>query len=158
MRIVLILIQWYTSPVAADAQGEVERLLRTKGVRPTSRRLQLLDELAAEPNDVTAQVLWRRLRDRGDSTVGLATVYRTLALLRDHDVVDAMSHHGGELCYRLCTDGHHHHLVCRECHRVVELHDCGLDEWVSRLAAQHGFARPEHHLEIDGVCADCARA
>jgi Fur family transcriptional regulator, ferric uptake regulator len=105
---------------------------------------------------VTAQVLWRRLRDRGDSTVGLATVYRTLALLRDHDVVDAMSHHGGELCYRLCTDGHHHHLVCRECHRVVELHDCGLDEWVSGLAAQHGFARPEHHLEIDGVCADCA--
>jgi Fe2+ or Zn2+ uptake regulation protein len=36
------------------------------------------------------------------------------------------------------------------------LHDCGLDEWVSGLAAQHGFARPEHHLEIDGVCADCA--
>lgn len=66
--------------------------------------------------------------------------------------------HGSSSCYRLCTDGHHHHLVCRECHRVVELHDCGLDEWVSGLAAQFGFARPEHHLEIDGVCADCGRA
>ena len=52
------------------------------------------------------------------SGVGLATVYRTLGWLAENGVVDTLSHNRGEACYRLCGDGHHHHLVCSGCHRV----------------------------------------
>lgn len=140
------------------AQIEPADLLREKSLRLTSQRIELLRELAAEPNDVTAQELWRRLREERRSNVGLATVYRTLALLRAHDIVDTLSHHGSELCYRLCSDTHHHHLVCRTCHRVVELSECEIDEWVKQISAKHGFARPRHQLEVDGVCAQCSSA
>ena len=93
----------------------------------------MLAELSLERDDATAQELWSRLR-RGNSTTGLATVYRTLALLSDAGVVDVLSHHSGEQCYRLCGEAHHHHLVCERCHRVVEVEKCDLDGWVNKAA------------------------
>jgi Fur family ferric uptake transcriptional regulator len=135
--------------------AELEQLLRQKGVRPTRQRLAVLEELAGERNDATAQSLWQRMRERGDQTIGLATVYRTLALLHERGVIDALSHHDGERCYRLCSDAHHHHLLCERCHRVVEVDDCDLGRWVDDVARRHGFVASEHRVEISGVCASC---
>ncbi len=133
---------------------DLSELLERSGVRATARRLEVLEELARERDDVTAQALWSRLRER-DSRTGLATVYRTLALLSEKGVVDVLSHHGAEQCYRLCGDEHHHHLLCERCHKVVEVNECGLDGWVAAAAKQHGFVATEHRVEIVGVCADC---
>jgi Fur family ferric uptake transcriptional regulator len=129
-------------------------VLEASGIRPTRARSLVLEALAAEPNDATAQQIWARLRERGHK-VGLATVYRTLAALSDHDVVDSLAHHAGESCYRLCKPGHHHHLVCTDCHRVVEVGDCQLEPWLAGVSAEHGFAVTGHRVEISGVCADC---
>ncbi len=91
-------------------------------------------ELAHERDDVTAQELWGRLRQR-EPTTGLATVYRTLALLSDAGVVDALSHHAGASSAIGCAArAHHHHLVCERCHRVVEVEKCDLDGWVNKAA------------------------
>ena len=139
--------------VSASTQ-ELGALLERHGVRSTPRRLEVLEELAREGNDVTAQQLWSRLRRRRSRT-GLATVYRTLALLSEHGVVDTLSHHGTEHCYRLCSDSHHHHLTCERCHRVVEVEGCDLEDWMERAAARHGFAATGHRVEISGLCADC---
>lgn len=139
-----------------QARTEAERLLAGHGVRATARRVQVLAELVAEPNDATAQALHDRLRRRGEP-VGLATVYRTLGVLVDAGIVDSLSHGPGELCYRLCGEGHHHHLVCTGCHRVVEL-GCELDEWLESTVAVHGFRPTGHRLEVQGVCASCRAA
>ena len=139
--------------MGADRQ-QLGELLERKGVRPTARRLEVLEELARERDDVTAQQLWGRLRER-DSGTGLATVYRTLALLAEKDVVDVLTHHGSEHCYRLCTDAHHHHLVCERCHRVIEVRECGLGGWVDEIASRHGFVATDHRVEIAGLCRDC---
>jgi Fur family ferric uptake transcriptional regulator len=126
-------------------------------VRPTRQRLLVLEALAAEPHDATAQELHARLRERGER-IGLATVYRTLSLLRERDVVDELSHQAGESCYRLCGPGHHHHLVCTRCHRVEELEECVIDEWVASVSTARGFSPTSHALEVSGVCADCRAA
>jgi Fur family ferric uptake transcriptional regulator len=139
------------------SNAELEQLLVRKDVRPTRQRLAVLSELAAERDDATAQSLWQRMRERGDQTIGLATVYRTLALLHEHGVIDALSHHGSERCYRLCSDAHHHHLVCTSCHRVVEVEQCGLGDWVDDVARTHGFVASEHRVEITGLCANCGK-
>ena len=137
------------------SQAEATELLESNGVRATRQRIEILGELAREPDDVTAQALWRRLRGRRRSRIGLATVYRTLALLHEHGVIDSLSHHGGELCYRLCSGAHHHHLVCSSCHRVVEIEECGLDDWLAAVGERHGFVPTEHTVEITGLCAGC---
>jgi Fur family ferric uptake transcriptional regulator len=142
--------------MAQRAQPDFDELLQQRGLRPTRQRVAVLASLASEPNDATAQQIHARLRTRSER-VGLATVYRTLALLSEHGVVDALMHHPGEACYRLCGTGHHHHLVCEECHRVVELGDCELEGWLARLATEHGFTVAAHSLEVTGTCAECRR-
>lgn len=133
-----------------------DRLSET-GLRATTQRLRVLEELAREPSDVTAQELHRRLRAGGER-IGLATVYRTLGALAEHGVVDTLSHSPAEACYRLCGEGHHHHLVCSGCHRVVELPECGLDDWLAAAAEREGFVATGHRVEIVGLCGDCRRA
>jgi Fur family ferric uptake transcriptional regulator len=152
---ITVLIRMLASIVGvATARQDLSELLERNGVRATPRRLEVLEELAQERDDATAQQLWTRLREQ-DSGAGLATVYRTLALLSEKGIVDVLSHHGGEQCYRLCGDAHHHHLLCERCHRVVEVQGCGLEDWVAAAAKQHGFVATEHRVEIVGLCADC---
>jgi Fur family ferric uptake transcriptional regulator len=140
----------------AQRARDYRQLLAASGIRPTQQRVLVLEALAAEPNDATAQEIHARLRDRGER-VGLATVYRTLAVLSEYTVVDALMHRPGEACYRLCgTDDHHHHLVCTECHRVVELGECDLEPWLAQLGAEHRFTVTAHSVEVAGLCAACA--
>jgi Fur family ferric uptake transcriptional regulator len=136
---------------------EASELLAAKGLRVTRQRLGVLEALAEERDDATAQQIHSRLRGE-DQRIGLATVYRTLALLNEVGVVDALAHSPGELCYRLCGEGHHHHLVCSSCHRVVELVDCDIDAWLEQVATGHGFVATGHQLEVTGVCAGCRAA
>jgi Fur family transcriptional regulator, ferric uptake regulator len=140
--------------VPSDEQIQAAGVLEGVGVRPTSRRVTVLNELMRERNDVTAQQLHERLRSRGER-LGLATVYRTLGLLAEEGVIDSLAHRPGELCYRWCGEGHHHHLVCSSCHQVVELADCELEPWLERISAAHGFVTTGHRLEVSGLCGDC---
>jgi Fur family ferric uptake transcriptional regulator len=134
--------------------AQITSLLEAADVRPTRQRITVVAELMRESNDVTAQELHARLGKRGER-LGLATVYRTLGQLVDAGVIDALSHHQDAVCYRLCGPEHHHHFVCSNCHRVVELDDCELDPWLDRLAERHGFVATGHRLEVAGLCADC---
>jgi len=139
---------------AKREEGSTDRLLRAAGVQPTPKRIAVFAELMREPDDVTAQTLHGRLRKRGER-LGLATVYRTLQTFAEAGLVDTFSHNPGEVCYRRCGDEHHHHLVCSRCHRVVEVAECGLDGWLARVSANHGFVATGHRLEIDGLCGAC---
>ena len=129
----------------ADAQlVQAAELLAQRGVRSTPQRVVVLAELIDERDDATAQDLHARLRSRGER-IGLATVYRTLAVLVEHGIVDALdADRDGERCYRLCGAEHHHHLVCSDCHRVVELSDAGSSDWLERVAREQGFVAMEH--------------
>ena len=131
-----------------------QELLSAKGIRATRQRTLVLEALAREPNDRTAQGLFESLRARG-VPIGLATVYRTLGLLSSRGVVDALMHRPGEICYRLCGAEHHHHLTCSECHQVVELGECELESWLDRLGGAHDFVVTGHAVEVTGICADC---
>jgi Fur family transcriptional regulator, ferric uptake regulator len=152
MRMILSLNRAMLDDMGAEKQAAA--FLARSGIRTTPQRLLVVEELASEHNDVTAGELHDRLRRKG-VRIGLATVYRTLSLLHEHGAVDTFSHHAGELCYRLCGDVHHHHIVCTSCHRVVELPDCDLEPWVKRSAKRHGFTATAHEVEIRGLCADC---
>jgi Fur family ferric uptake transcriptional regulator len=145
----------YSSMTAAQSRSG-ERLAQA-GLRATPQRLLVLETLAAEPHDATAQEIYARLRQGGEP-VGLATVYRTLSLLSEHGVVDEFAHRPGETCYRLCGEGHHHHLVCSRCHGVAELEGCEVDEWLGKAARAHGFEPEAHTLEVTGLCAACQAA
>src|SRR5437867_9966889 len=96
---------------AAAQMRNAGGVLRGAGIRSTPQRLEVLKALTSLPNDATAQELHARLRRRR-SRIGLATVYRTLAALSEHGIIDTLTHRQGEASFRLCGRGHHHHLTC----------------------------------------------
>lgn len=128
----------------------VEVIRNTRQRRAVSA---VLDELQAF---ASAQQIHTALERRGEK-VGLSTVYRNLQALVDADAVDALRGDDGEILYRRCEDGaHHHHLVCRHCGAAVEVSGAAVETWASTVAAENGFVDVEHTIEIFGTCADCA--
>jgi Fur family ferric uptake transcriptional regulator len=138
---------------AAKGEGLAARL-SSAGVKPSRNRVLVLEELARESNDATAQQIHRRLARR-NSRIGLATVYRALSAMSAAGVVDELPHGSTETCYRLCGSGHHHHLVCDGCHRVIELPGCPAKGWIERGAREAGFEVTGHRLEARGLCKAC---
>ena len=124
-------------------------------VRNTRQRSAVSALLAEVECFHSAQELHAMLRQRGER-VGLTTVYRTLQGLADAGEVDVMRPPGGEHLYRRCSEGHHHHLVCRSCGRTVEVDGPAVEAWAERVAAKHGYVNVSHTMEIFGTCPSCA--
>lgn len=122
--------------------------------RPTRQQAAVIEALGATEDFTSAQDLHAGLRD-GGAKVGLATVYRTLASLAAAGAVDTLRTDEGEAVYRKCSTGHHHHLVCRDCGRTVEIEGPAVERWADAVAAEHGFTEVEHTLEVFGRCGTC---
>jgi Fur family ferric uptake transcriptional regulator len=123
--------------------------------RETRQRAAVARALDHVDEFVSAQELHTRLRESGDG-VGLATVYRTLQHLAEDGEVDVLRISENESVYRRCSLGHHHHLVCRGCHRTIEVDSVATERWAHRIAAENGFVDVDHVVEVFGTCADCA--
>ena len=89
-------------------------------VRPTRQRRAVAAALAGFDDFRSAQEIHDLITRQGDS-VGLATVYRTLAALADAGEVDMLRNEDGQAIWRSCSDTHHHHLVSRSCGATVKI-------------------------------------
>lgn len=128
-----------------------------KPKRNTWQREAVRGALGGTEGFVSAQALHQQLRDQG-STIGLATVYRALGDLANDGDADSLQQ-DGESLYRACTtNAHHHHLICRNCGRTVEIEADPVEEWAQQVAAQHGFTNASHVVDVFGECADCTAA
>lgn len=124
-------------------------------VRNTRQRTAVSALLGELEDFHSAQDLHAMLRQRGER-VGLTTVYRTLQALAELGEIDVMRPPGGEHLYRRCSEGHHHHLVCRSCGRTVEVAGPAVESWADTVAGRHGYVDVSHTLEIFGTCPTCA--
>lgn len=122
--------------------------------RRTRQRAEIRDAVEASQAFATSQEIHDRLRHSG-STVGLATVYRALQAMAAGGEVDTIRTPDGQVAYRTCTPGHHHHLVCRGCGKTVEIDLPGLESQTRAIAHEYGFAEIDHEVEFFGTCADC---
>ena len=123
--------------------------------RPTRQRAAITEQLSGTTEFRSAQEIHARLAEEGQK-IGLATVYRTLTTMAGDGEVDVLRTDDGEAVYRMCSTGHHHHIVCRECGTTVEVEGPAVERWADQVSAEHGFTDVEHTLEIFGRCARCA--
>lgn len=123
--------------------------------RNTQQRALIESELAESQEFISAQQLHARLRANGNP-VGLATVYRNLNDLAASGAADTIQMKGSEQYFRYCGSQHHHHLVCVDCGRTIEIGP-EHEEWVESVAKQKKFTLLSHTIEIFGRCPDCGR-
>lgn len=126
------------------------------GVRTTAQRTAVARLLTDTSEFRTAREIHDQLRHNGEG-IGLTTVYRTLQSLADTGAIDVIRTGTGELAYRRCSQQHHHHLVCRNCGRTVEITDAAIERWADQVAGDNGFTDINHTLEISGTCANCTQ-
>jgi Fe2+/Zn2+ uptake regulation proteins len=93
-----------------------------------------------------------------DVHVGRATVFRTLDLLTARGALERIDLPSGEHAYVSCAPHeHHHHVVCRQCGKSVEVVDAGLVDVVRTIGERSGFRIDSHRLELYGLCPECAK-
>ncbi|MDA0217817.1 MAG: transcriptional repressor [Actinobacteria bacterium] len=92
--------------------------------------------------------------------VGLATVYRTLQKMAEQEDIDAIRNAEGETIYRRCgqKEGHHHHLICRQCGITITVEGPTIETWTEKIAKDHGFKDVSHTVDIFGLCKNCYRS
>ena len=122
-------------------------------VRLTPQRRAVLDAVERQAGSFTVVQVYDRARRR-EPSLGLATVYRTIELLRTTGSIRQLAG-AGEGAYVRCHPGHHHHLVCVSCGAVEETELCGAPS-AAVLQRRHGFHAESHELDVYGLCARCA--
>jgi Fur family transcriptional regulator, ferric uptake regulator len=121
--------------------------------RLTPQREAVLDAIEAAGGRFTLVEVYDEAR-RAEPGLGLATVYRTVDLLRRTGSVRPLPSEG-KPTYVRCRPGHHHHLVCLACGAVEETSLCTAPN-ASELKRRYGFAPEAHELDIYGTCKRCA--
>ena len=88
----------------------------------------------------------------------LATIYRSMHMLEGMGMVKRYDFGDGIARFELVAEGeddHHHHLICRECSKIVEIDECFPSEFEAQIAAASGYREVSHKLEFFGVCPTC---
>ena len=139
----------------ADFEPGILDKLRAGGYKLTPQRRAVVRALATSPRHLTpAQLHTAAQRETAD--VGLVTVYRTLHVLVDLNMVCEISVDGRQPTYLLRRpQKHHHHVVCSGCGRVVDFTSDDIERLGQRLARETSFVIEGHVLEFTGRCPNC---
>ncbi len=140
----------YHRPVAFTEAAAAR--LEAIGFRSTAPRRAVLKAIERAPGPFTVEDLLGQVPG-----VGRATVFRTIKLLQELDLLCRVPLEDGSARYQLSEGTHHHHLVCRSCGRFTEFSDPEIDARIQEQAALHGFRLQGHSLELYGHCAECVK-
>jgi Fur family transcriptional regulator, ferric uptake regulator len=135
--------------------AELTDQLRRGSRKITGPRQAILEVLRRHQHPLTNKEIHLAL---GKEECDLATVYRNLRTLEGMRMVARFDFGDGIARYELAgtgEEGHHHHLVCTQCSRVVELTECLPVQMEQEIAERHGFSQVTHRLEFFGICDRC---
>ena len=137
-----------------NSQDMISRL-ESKGIRPTANRILVMKTLMGEQNPQSLSNLERKMVSMDKSSI-----FRTLTLFLEHDVVHAFEDGRGVLCYELCEekgacDHHdgHIHFYCESCQRSF----CMEDIHIPSFELPEGFYPNSISFVIKGECPDCRK-
>jgi len=137
------------------AQLPPARRLRAESRKITGPRRAILAALENEAHPLTIREIHEAI---GKSECDLATIYRSMHLLQKMRIVTRFDFGDSVARYELVRDQHdehHHHLICTDCAKVVEIDECFPQELEQKIALGNGFAQIRHKLEFFGVCPTC---
>ena len=140
--------------------------IRGFGRRITPARHAVLDALKERGEHLTAEEVFKAA-NRRHPDLGLATVYRSLELFTKLGLVSKFDTGDDKARYEFAdpagAKGHHHHLVCTSCRKIIDYKDFIGEEMEllrkteAGLARKYGFKINSHVIQFYGLCKDCAR-
>ena len=142
-------------------QERFKEVLRERGLKVTNQRLLVLETIAGHPGEhLTAEEIYELAKEQYPE-IGLATIYRTVQVLVELNVIDKVSFDDGFVRYELgsakADSHHHHHAICQECGRVLAFEGDLLEPLEQALYDTMGFVVTDHEVKLTGYCKDCIK-
>lgn len=134
--------------------GDWRTMLREKGYRLTPQR-ELVLAAVTDLGHATPEQVCARVQETA-SGINISTVYRTLELLEELDLVRHAHLGHGAPSYHPAGHDQHLHLVCRDCEVVAQVPATVATELTRELRERHGFEVDLEHFAIYGRCTACA--
>lgn len=133
----------------------IEKLLRENNIRVTKNRVTILKILEKNNKAVTADYIFEICKKNGDK-VDLSTIYRTIDLLEEKDILNKFDTGEGKYNYILKNKCHKHILYCDLCHKKIEI-DCPLIQVEEIVRNKTGFTFLEKEIKLKCICEECRR-
>jgi Fur family ferric uptake transcriptional regulator len=130
------------------------KIIHDKGYRLTPQRMMVLDVLHRTDEHISAEEIFKEVK-AAYPYANISTIYRTLELLKKLDLITEIDMGDGCIRYHLLEKGHHHHLICNKCGKVVDLPESFLQELKVKLADKYDFEADIKHMAVFGICSDC---
>lgn len=144
-----------------DTSGNQTSELKNAGLKATAARLKILElfqkraeEKVGERRHISAEEVYRDLVNAGVD-IGLATVYRVLSQFEQAGLIVRHHFDTDRATYELEDGGHHDHLVCLECGKVVEFVAPSIEKEQALVAKRYGYELCEHTMVLYGLCDEC---
>ncbi len=143
--------------IEAELTGALDRAIQRiseAGYKVTAARRALVDLILRRSSYFSAADIWEDVQNLAPG-VGRATVFRTLDLLTEMQMVGKIHVSDGYHPYVVCQGHHHHHMICSNCGTTSDFDECTLNELLQQLEHQTHFRIRGHWLEVFGVCESC---
>lgn len=142
------------------AMKRIHNFLHQKGYKLTPQRQATVEVLLEnEEAHLSAEDIFMRVQAK-NASIGLATVYRTLEVLTEMDIVNKVTFQDGLARYDLqkpMLKHSHHHLVCQNCGKITEINDDLVSKLAPEIMAEHHFQLSDHQLTFYGLCEVCQK-
>jgi Fur family transcriptional regulator, ferric uptake regulator len=131
--------------------------LHQHNLRWTPQRKLILEEFLSFEGHIEIEALHKKISTHYPD-LGIATLYRTIKLLTDCDLVEAHSFKNGKKVYeRKFHVRHHDHLFCIRCEKTIEFEHPLIEKYQIQICEQHGFVLKNHRMELFGICKECEK-
>lgn len=131
-------------------------LLKKNSLKFTIQREVVLETLYNSDEHLTPESLHHLIQEKyPDLKTGIATIYRTLSLLEESDIVTSLSFGTQGKKYELGAKEHHDHMICTECGEITEFVDEQIELRQHDIAKELGFKMSDHSMQIYGICSNC---
>lgn len=137
----------------AGVKERLDQFIRRKGLRRTEQRDTIIKAAFSKDDHFTADELFDRVR-KSSSEISRATVYRTLGLLVEADLLREIDLGENQTTYdpNFLDKPSHNHLVCIDCGRVLEFEDAHVDLLNDCVTRRLGFRPVRQSLKIEASC------
>lgn len=130
--------------------SRIEQLCLEKGMKMTGQRRIIARVLSESSDHPDVEEVYRRAVEI-DPRISIATVYRTVRLFEEANILERHDFGDGRSRYEEATDEHHDHLIDIQSGRVIEFRSQEIELLQQRVAEQHGYRLVGHRLELFGV-------
>ena len=127
---------------------DLERQCIDAGLKMTGQRRLILQVLTDSSDHPSVEDVYQRAKNQ-DPSISIATVYRTLHLLDEMNLVQRHDFNENYSRFEVNLE-HHHHLIDLETGKVIEFQNEGLEDMKVRIAKELGYELVDHRLELYG--------